>query len=221
MGGRGSASGIKEDFRDWLKSESRDNNSTIQPMELKKFENYTLEQIERRIRNLRHEELFVINQDGKIEAAYKGNSSSVAFPDSLLKQKNVTVTHGHPKTRAEFGGTFSFADMANLLKSEWVEHRATASGQGEMNYIMRKTEKADAEGFYQQMNSDYVRLNSEMDEMWDNSFLEARKSGSTKKNAIHIARQRAVGVLNKYYKEMATKYGYEYITRKEEYHYGR
>lgn len=215
FGGRGAESGF-----DWLGEEAKGREGELQPINLEKYQGQTLEQIEGRIRKLEHEELFVLDVKGAIIAAYKGNESSVAFPAELIHEKNVTVTHGHPKSYAEFGGTFSFADIDNMLKSKWKEHRATASGQGEMNYIMRRTKKSSPKGLRNRINKDYLQLKSDMKEAYEKSYQETIKLHG-RNHAMHVARQKQVGVLNAYYKEVFPQYGYEYITRKKEYKYNR
>lgn len=225
FGGRGGGSGLngekdKEKLFDWLEKEGTAPGTPV-PIDINEFQGQTLEQIERRLRNLEHEELFVFDKDGKIIEAYRGNKNSVCFRGEVIDYQDATVTHGHPKAAANFGGTFSFADMKNMLKSKWAEHRATASGQGEMNYILRKTGNANPQGFYNQINRDYTRLKETMSDTWDISYHGAVKEGKSTKIARHEARQKTVGVLNKYYKETAPKFGYEYITRKTEYEYNR
>lgn len=150
MGGRGGKGNVNG-FIDWLSKEGKGGGSP-HPLDISKFSNMSLEDAERRIRNLKHEELFVFDKDGKLIEAYKGSATSVSFPMSVLDYKGATVTHGHPKGAADFGGTFSFADIKNMLESKWAEHRATASGQGEMNYIMRKGQGAKPKAFYNQIN---------------------------------------------------------------------
>lgn len=142
------------------------------------------------------------------------------FPADLLNVPDATVTHGHPKGLAEFGGTFSFADINNMLKSNWKEHRAAASGQGGMNYIMRRTEKADAQGLRDRINKDYKQLKKSFSDTYKTEYEKALESG-TRKNAKHVARHMAVGILNAYYKNTFEQYGYEYITRKKDYKYNR
>lgn len=225
FGGRGGGSGLnadkeKEELFDWL-GNLHGEGGEPDPIDIKPFEGQTLQQIESRLRVLKHEELFVFDKDGKIIEAYKGDKKSVCFYSSVRDYEGATVTHGHPKSAKNFGGTFSFADMANMLQSKWAEHRATASGQGEMNYILRRTDKANPKRFYDQINRDYVRLNDSIGKAWDSSFQSAIAEGKNRKVAIHEARQQAVGVLNKYYKDTASKFGYEYITRKKEYEYNR
>lgn len=219
MGGRGASYG-KQGLFDWLANEGKGGGSP-QALDVSKFQGWTLEQVERRIRGLGHEELFAFDKDGNVIAAYKGGASSVAFPETLLHVDGATVTHGHPRSTSDFGGTFSFADMKNMLTSSWAEHRATASGQGEMNYILRATSRADSKGFYNQINKDYSKLKSQMSAKYDSSYKAAIKAGMTRQQALHRSRQEAVGILNRYYKDTAAKFGYEYITRKEDYKYNR
>lgn len=219
MGGRGASYG-KQSLFDWLANEGA-GKGKAQPMDVAKYQGWTLEQIERYLRGLGHEELFALDKDGNVIAAYKGGKTSVSFPVDLLQVDGATVTHGHPKSAEDFGGTFSFADMKNMLTSSWAEHRATASGQGEMNYILRATSRANSKGFYNQINKDYTSIKSQMSDKYDSAYKSAIKSGASKQQALHRARQEAVGVLNRYYKDTASKFGYEYITRKEDYTYNR
>lgn len=222
MGGRGSGSGLKGDDPtfDWLGQANRSKGDKIKPIDIKKYQGQSLQQIEGRIRNLAHEELFAIDREGKIIAAYKGGATSVAIPRNLLKEEGITVTHGHPKGYQEYGGTFSFADVSNMLNSKWQEHRATASGQGEMNYIMRRTENSDPEGLRNRINRDYPDLKRQEREAYKETYLR-EKEARGKKQASHAARQAQVGVLNAYYKETFPQYGYEYIVRKTDYQYNR
>lgn len=226
MGGRGSSFGANNDSAnkdkvyDWL-GHLKSKGGRLQPIDITPYREQSLEQVEGRLRSLPYEEAFVFDKNGRVIAAYRGDAGSVALPAELLHEKDITVTHGHPKGEAEFGGTFSFADMGNMLKSNWAEHRATASGQGEMNYIIRKTPAADAKGFYNQINRDYVDLCSRMDHTYKSVYHEECRDGAKKAQALHKARQESVGILNAYYKEKAAQFGYEYIARKKDYKYGR
>lgn len=143
------------------------------------------------------------------------------FPHSVLDIDGATVTHGHPKGLEEFGGTFSFADINNMLNSKWKEHRATASGQGEMNYIMRRTSKSDSQGLRNAINKEIPNLKRQIADAYKKSYTQSIKNGKSGKEARHIARQKSVGVLNAFYKKTFPQYGFEYITRKEKYKYNR
>ena len=221
MGSVGSQ--IKKDIdkiKDWLKGESK-SRKKAKPKDLSKIKDKTLEGIERRIRNLKQEELYAFDANDNLVAGYQGDQTSVAFPSTLLDMEDATVTHGHPKGMEEFGGTFSFADINNMLNSKWKEHRATASGQGEMNYIMRKTKNADAKGLRDQINKDYPKLNKEWQDAYTQAYKDRIKAGAKPAQARHEARQIGVGMLNAYYKRTFKKYGYEYVTRKKDYKYNR
>ena len=208
-------------IKDWLSQEGGSGGGTPQEIDISKLGNATLQDIEGKIRNLSREQLYVFDENDKLVAGYQGDKTSVSFPTDLLQMQGVTVTHGHPKGMEEFGGTFSFADINNMLRSNWAEHRATASGQGEMNYIMRSTNNANPRGLRNKINRDYQKLQRNISDTYKKAYDKTIKSGGSRQNARHVARQSAVGLLNRYYKNTMSKYGYEYITRKEAYEYGR
>lgn len=56
---------------------------------------------------------------------------------------------------------------------------------------------------------------------YDRAYNEARASGGSIGHATHVARQASVGVLNRYWKDTLPQFGYQYVTRKDPYHYGR
>lgn len=165
--------------------------------------------------------LFVFDENNRIIEAYKGDKVSVSFPDYLQEQEGLTVTHGHPKGHEDFGGTFSWADVDTMLDSKWAELRATASGQGEMNYIMRRTANADPQGLRNKINQDFRRIDTKWQQVYRDAYNQAVSSGKTKAQAGHIARQKGVGVLNAYYRRTFPAFGFEYVTRKEAYRYNR
>ena len=219
MGGRGMSSPTQKDI-DRIRGEKGQKRPV--PMDVSKFSGMTLQEVEERIRNLSHEELFVLDKNDNIVEAYRGNKDSVAFPtDVLIKYPDATVTHGHPKGTSDFGGTFSFADVYNMLDSNWKEHRATASGSGEMNYIMRRTSKANSAGLKSRMQKDEKKLIESFTKNYKNGYNEATKKGLTGIARNRYARQKGVGTLNAYYKKTFEQYGFEYITRKTEYQYNR
>lgn len=219
MGKESKSSGFKK-LKDWLKNEGGSaGGGDIEEIDLFQLGNMTLEAAENRIRNLAHEELFVYDKDDNLIAAYKGNATSVSFPAELLNQEGITVTHGHPKGASNFGGTFSWQDINNMLTSKWAEHRATASGQGEMNYIMRRTASADSRGLRNQINKDFPRIDKRWQDVYRKTYKDELAKGTSRDKARHLARQKGVGVLNAYYKRTFPKYGFEYITRKKGYSY--
>ena len=167
------------------------------------------------LRKLGHEELFVLDADGTVLAAYKGNRNSVAFSRSELFRDGATVTHGHPKGAEGYGATFSPQDVLNMAASNWAEHRAAASGKNELNYIIRRnasnTEKKSSD-LYARVKKDMPSLEAEM-------RRQAQSAG--KKLSATGRRQIYTGVLDRYYSEVLPEYGFDYITRKKGYNYHR
>jgi hypothetical protein len=221
MGGRGQSS-ESERKRMIVRITGNGGQRNPQAMDVSKFQGMSLEQIEDRIRNLNHEELFVLDKNGNVVEAFKGNKDSVAFTsDILTKYPDATVTHGHPKGLADFGGTFSLADVYNMTRSNWKEHRATASGKGEMNYIMRRTSKSDSAGLRKKIQSEENSIIKKFENAYNKGYNEASQKGLTGTALNRYARQKGVGVLNAYYKQTFQQYGFEYITRKTDYKYNR
>lgn len=190
MGSRGSSSASRKRMLDRLAG--RGGQKTPIPMDVSKFAGMTLQQVEERIRNLNHEELFVFDKDGKIVEAYKGNKDSVAFPQNLMtKYPDATVTHGHPKNFSDFGGTFSLKDVYNMTNSNWKEHRATASGKGEMNYIMRRTSKSDSAGLRSRIKKDETKILNNFAKAYTKGYNEAKRKGLTgtaRYRYVHVKR---------------------------------
>ena len=184
-------------------------------MDVSRFQGMTLQQIEDHIRNLDHEELFVIGKDGSIIAAYKGIEKNVAFYRSELLRDGVTVTHGHPKAAEGYGATFSAQDVLNMAASNWSEHRAAASGKNEMNYIIRRNSsntEAKSRALYKKVLEDMPTLDATMNEMADK--VGKNVSAASK-------RQIYTGILDRYWSETLPKYGFDYVTRKKQYNYNR
>ena len=220
MGGRGSNFGGGGDFTKQLLGQGG-GTGQLQPLDISKMGNMTVQQAEERARSKNHEELFIFDENDKLVAAYKGNANSVAFPSSELSRQAATVTHGHPVGTSDFGGTLSFTDVGNMLRSNWQEHRATARGQGEMNYIMRRTGKSDSQGLMNQMLKDAPKVESSFKSEYKRTYDSLKAAGRSEAQARHEARQKAVGQINRYYKNTMPKYGFEYITRKKGYDYNR
>lgn len=215
MGGRGSYSATRRGSGDVRTSSGGTGQRNAHPMDVSDFEGMTLQQIEDRIRKLGHEELFVLDADGTVLAAYKGNRNSVAFSRSELFRDGATVTHGHPKGAEGYGATFSPQDVLNMAASNWAEHRAAASGKNELNYIIRRnasnTEKKSSD-LYARVKKDMPSLEAEM-------RRQAQSAG--KKLSATGRRQIYTGVLDRYYSEVLPEYGFDYITRKKGYNYHR
>lgn len=215
MGGRGSYSATRRGSGDVRTSSGGTGQRNAHPMDVSDFEGMTLQQIEDRIRKLDHEELFVLDKDGAVLAAYKGNSNSVAFFHDELMRDGATVTHGHPKGGEGYGATFSPKDVLNMAASNWAEHRAAASGKNELNYIMRRNSSNTAEksrDLYNRVLKDQPKLEAEM-------VKQANEAGRNLSAASR--RQIYTGVLDRYYKQVLPQYGFDYITRKKGYNYNR
>lgn len=186
------------------------------PMDVDKFQGMTLQQVEDRIRGLSHEELFVIDENGKIIAAYHGNNDSVAFPTALFSIPGVTVTHGHPRGLEGYGGTFSPKDIQNMAVSTWSEHRAAASGKGEFNYIVRRTSKTTRQNstdLYNKITRDIPSLNRQM--------VQAANDARSKNLSASSLRQIYTGILDRYYSNVLPKYNFEYISKNSRYNTNR
>lgn len=189
----------------------------VQPIDITPFRNWTLQQVEGRLRGLDHEELFVFDAKGKVIAAYKGKKKRVSFPYQLFKQQQgITITHNHPKGEENFGGSFSLNDMQTMLKfHNWREHRVVAEGQGERLYIIRRGHNAQPKEFASRIKRDKRRLTGKMARIYLDAYEQASMEGKSKEAADHIARQKSVGQLHTYYKRNAPKHGFVYITRKK------
>ena len=185
-----------------------------QEIDVSGMQGMTLQELESRIRGLDHEEMYIIDADGNIIAGYRGDDSSVSFYARDLFRDGATVTHNHPVGAEGYGGTFSFKDMLNFAASDWAEHRATASGQGEMNYIARATSRttaADRRGLYTRISNDMPSLNRQM---------KAALAASSDKSAT-ARRQIYTGILDRYYATVLPQYNFEYVVRKNPYRYNR
>lgn len=214
MGGRGSFSKLGKTIDDVLGVSS--DTGKVEEIDTAPFK--TLDQTENLIRNKKREVLVVFNENGEAIKAYQGDAKSVAFPVAeAQKWKGCTVTHCHPKGIEGFGGTFSFADMRNATIFEFGSHRACAAGQGEKNYILRTTNKARPMEFNRRIAADIPWLRERMHEEVRNVKKAYHdKTGDFKNyaHALHVARQRSVGFLNRYYRQTAEEYGYVYRTQK-------
>lgn len=214
MGGRGSSSGTYHQIVQFVFGKRT---GKAKPIDITRFKNDSLQQTENRIRKLKNEQLYVFDANDRMLGGYQGGKESVSFPSDLKKLKNVTVTHSHPQGErgyGEFGGTFSFPDVINMVNSQWKEHRAVASGQGELNYIMRaKTGKngqriGKNKALLDRINKDAPKLDSEFNRIARETFLEFLKQGKSSRDAAHVARQKSVGLLNRYWKDTLPQYGY-------------
>lgn len=216
FGGRGASFYSKRDIIKFKGEGGKSSRSNINPVDISKIKDKSLAGIEKRIRPLKREQLYAFDEKKVLKEGYRGNATGVNFPPSLLKLKNGVVTHNHPTGYEGFGGTFSPADIRALLRSDWKELRATASGQGEMNYILRKTDKATKRkttAFLNALKKNEARLFNEGAKVYREEFNANKDKGQAV--ARKRARQKFVGILDKWYKDNASKYGYSYVKRKK------
>lgn len=212
MGGRGSFSGLTRTIDDVLGSGNK--HANVVELDVSKFGN--LYETEDMIRNKRKEVLVVFDKNGTALKAYKGDSGAVAFPKAEAeKWEGLTVTHNHPKGMQGFGGTFSVEDMRCITTFRFGSLRAVASGHGEHNYILQARQDANYMGFNRRMATDIPMLDQKM----KNEVLKVKEDYQAGKyknygHAVHIARQRSVGILNAYYRKIADEYGFTYRTQK-------
>lgn len=214
MGGRGSFSGLDRTIDDVLGGSE----SYGSPEEINTEQFSDLFATEDMIRKRKREVLVVFDKNGKPIKAYQGNSTSVAFPVSEAeKWRGFTVTHNHPKGSEGFGGTFSWADMRNATVYRFGSHRAVGCGQGEKNYILKAKRNAKPMQLNRRIAADIPILKQKMHEETakvKKEYVEKSEKFRDYGHAIHVARQRSVGVLNSYYKEIAEQYGYTYRAQK-------
>lgn len=213
MGGRGSWSASRK--RKYSNTGGNKGQRIPKPMDVDQFQGMTLQEIENMIRGLDHEELLAIDANGAILEAYKGISDSVAFYASLLSVPGITVTHNHPVGAEGYGGTLSIKDALNMASSDWAEHRAVASGSGELNYIIRRTSKTTAKNsrdLYARITADAPSLKAEYVKIANQ--VSGDLPGSKR-------RQIYTGVLDRYWSETLPRYNFEYVTRNKPYKYNR
>ena len=189
------------------------------PIDTSKIKDKSLQGIENRIRKLQHEEAFVFDANDNLVAGVSGGSSSVGIPKNWESMDGATVTHGHPTGNYGYGGALSPADADLMASTKWKEVRAAANGQGEYNYIMRRTSKSDNAGLKAQIAKDTPKLEQDIQSTFLKTFNNAIKAGKSKQSASHEAAQKATGIVDAYWKKTMPKFGFEYITPKKEYSY--
>lgn len=157
------------------------------------------------IRNLNKERLLVFeNTSESPTAAFQGSESQVAFDGSKTSKTSI-VTHNHPDKI--HGGTFSFADMGNMLGMGWRGHNAAAK---EGTYYLRPTKNANAGGFARRLVQDKGKLEDQIRKKTIQLAQQTKSGELTKKKADKMLRAVATGVLHRYYKDTAPQYGYVY-----------
>lgn len=90
-----------------------------------------LDKIENEIRNLKHEELYVIDQNGKVLFEKIGTRNSIDITDverKAITSKNAATTHNHPR-----GSSFSIED---ILFSSATQNNTIRAVGNKYNYNM-------------------------------------------------------------------------------------
>lgn len=183
------------------------------PMDLAQFSGMGLKEIEDYARHLDHEEKFIFDKDGNLLRAYKGGRSSVSFNHGDLFIDGAVTTHNHPGAGEGYGGTFSPADIMNFASSDWAETRAVASGQGEYNYIARRTANTTRQNsidLYNRVNRDRADIQQRL--------VEAARNAPSNLSTT-AKRQIYTGVIARYWAEVLPQYNFEYIARRSAYDY--
>lgn len=143
------------------------------------------------------EQLQVLDEDGWTVLAKQGDRHSVGFTTEEAEfMRGKVVTHNHPNG---YGGTLSDADVYNALKYGQKEIRASAA---EGVYSLRKTGRANPEGFAKALQNAQQKL--------DNRMRETIKRFDNGKNSDMVIRKLWVDVLHRWYGRNASQYGYVY-----------
>ena len=191
------------------------------PIDISKIKDKSLQGIENRIRKLQHEEAFIFDGDGNLVDGVSGGKGSVGIPDKWERIDGATVTHGHPTGIFGYGGTLSFEDVGTFAGTNWAEIRAAANGQGEYNYILRRTNKAKGKLLLARIATDQAKLERELEQTFYDTYVAAKKAGKSTKTANHMAAQKATGIIDAYWKKTLPRFGFEYVTPNKRYEYGR
>lgn len=167
----------------------------------------TLNSAEKRIQNLEHEQLVVVDKDGYVVAVVDGEKSSVGITPRAAAaiQAGGIVTHNHPN-----GGTFSPTDVITAGNIGTTEIRAVSKRFG-TSYSLKASSKANGKGLSSQMQKDAKAI----EKQWDDKLLQINK----RKYANEANYERAVyeaynSVMGSWMKNNAGKYGYTYSKTK-------
>lgn len=113
----------------------------------------TLNYWEGKSKDLKHEELLMIGEDGFAKAYFKGGATSVGFTiPNDVDPSTIVLTHNHPyggKDKRTIGGSFSDADLNNHIRLGFKETRATST---EGTYSFKSGKNANAKGFQKAMS---------------------------------------------------------------------
>ena len=166
----------------------------------------TLKHWEGKSKDLKHEELLLVGEDGFAVGYFKGGSTSVAYdiPKGADPSK-LTLTHNHPYgTKATGGrtkgGSFSNADLKNHIVGGFKETRAT-SREGTYSFKATKGVKPDAGGFLKALKN----RQSECKKKAKTTYEKAQAKGSTKSYIDTY-----LDTCHMWYQKNCSKYGYTY-----------
>lgn len=154
---------------------------------------------ENKSRDLEHEELLMIGDDGFATGYFKGEGESVAFnvPNGVDPKKTV-LTHNHPvkqKDGRTISGSFSDADLKNHIALGFKETRAVGV---EGSYSFKTTKKSNPAGFQKALGKRKAAVSKAADKRYT-------QPGNTK-SYIDIYLEES----HKWYSKNAGKYGYDY-----------
>ena len=120
--------------------------------------------------------------------------------------KELTITHNHPNSK--WGGTFSPADIKSLANNPSVGSVRAVGRKSEGTYVVKATENANYKGLSKRIAKDEPTLRKQLKAKHDSvKIIHGTNSKRT--------RQEAVGVVDKYYKEILPKYGFTYARDKK------
>lgn len=166
----------------------------------------TLNFWEGKSKDLKHEELLMVGEDGFAVGYFKGGKTSVAFeiPNGVDPAKTV-LTHNHPygnkaTGNRTIGGSFSDADLQNHIRIGFKETRAT-SVEGTYSFKAAKGVKQDSQGFLNALS----KRKSECSAKADKAYRKAQAKGSTKSYIDTY-----LETCHKWYQDNCGKYGYDY-----------
>lgn len=166
----------------------------------------TLNYWEGKSKDLNHEEMLLIGEDGFAVGYFKGGATSVAFtiPNGADPSK-LTLTHNHPHgTKATggrtIGGSFSNADLKNHIQLGLKESRACAT-EGTYSFKATKGQKQDSAGFMKALNGRQAECSAKADKVY-----KAAQAKGSKKSYIDTYLE----TCHEWYQTNSSKYGYTY-----------
>lgn len=167
----------------------------------------TLNYWEGKSKDLKHEELLMIGEDGFAVGYFKGGATSVGFtmPKDVDPSK-ITLTHNHPyggKDGRTIGGSFSNADLNNHINLGLKETRAT-SREGTYSFKAAKGVKQDPAGFQKALGKRQAECSAKADAKYKKAQTKGGKAASKSYIDTYLE------TCHDWYKTNAPKYGYAY-----------